>query len=193
MFYEVKKYIDGRFQLLPDSLKDHIRRTRNLGIEFASQFNVDPELVDISILGHDIARHLDDISLINEARNLGIGIGKIEEDAPILLHGPIAATWISNKFSDQIDERILEAIYFHTTGKPYMSDVGKITFLSDKLDPLKIERRPSLLQVKSNIDFGLDQAILKFIELQINYSHSNNWSIPNMLLDFRDSLTSKNT
>ena len=74
-----------------------------------------------------------------------------------------------------------------------MSDVGKITFLSDKLDPLKIERRPSLLQVKSNIDFGLDQAILKFIELQINYSHSNNWSIPNMLLDFRDSLTSKNT
>ena len=74
MFYEVKKYIDGRFQLLPDSLKDHIRRTRNLGIEFSSQFNVDPELVDISILGHDIARNLDDISLINEARNLGIAI-----------------------------------------------------------------------------------------------------------------------
>ena len=48
MFYEVKKYIDGRFQLLPDSLKDHIRRTRNLGIEFSSQFNVDPELVDNS-------------------------------------------------------------------------------------------------------------------------------------------------
>lgn len=193
MFSDLKKYIAGRVQLLPDPLKKHIQRTRKLGLEISAKYDVDSELVDISILGHDIARNLDDIALIVEAKKLRINIDEIEKKAPILLHGPIAATWISNNFLNQIDERIIEAIYFHTTGRANMSDVSKVTFLADKLDPEKIKRRPSLQEVKSHIDISLDQAILKFIELQINFSNMNNWDIPKMLLEFRDSLISKNT
>ena len=193
MFSDLKKYIAGRVQLLPAPLKKHIQRTRRLGLEISAKYDVDSELVDISILGHDIARNLDDIALIVEAKKLRINIDEIEKKAPILLHGPIAATWISNNFLNQIDERIIEAIYFHTTGRANMSDVSKVTFLADKLDPEKIKRRPSLQEVKSHIDISLDQAILKFIELQINFSNMNNWDIPKMLLEFRDSLISKNT
>ncbi len=193
MFSDLKKYIAGRVQLLPAPLKKHIQRTRRLGLEISAKYDVDSELVDISILGHDIARNLDDIALIVEAKKLRINIDEIEKKAPILLHGPIAATWISNNFLNQIDERIIEAIYFHTTGRANMSDVSKVTFLADKLDPEKIKRRPSLQEVKSHIDISLDQAILKFIELQINFSNMNNWEIPKMLLEFRDSLISKNT
>ena len=193
MFSDLKKYIAGRVQLLPAPLKKHIQRTRRLGLEISAKYDVDSELVDISILGHDIARNLDDIALIVEAKKLRINIDAIEKKAPILLHGPIAATWISNNFLNQIDERIIEAIYFHTTGRANMSDVSKVTFLADKLDPEKIKRRPSLQEVKSHIDISLDQAILKFIELQINFSNMNNWDIPKMLLEFRDSLISKNT
>ena len=120
-------------------------------------------------------------------------IDETEKNAPILLHGPIAATWISNNFLNQIDERIIEAIYFHTTGRANMSDVSKVTFLADKLDPEKIKRRPSLMDVKPHIDISLDQAILKFIELQIDFSNMKNWEIPKMLLEFRDSLLFKNT
>ena len=193
MFSDLKKYIAGRVQLLPAPLKKHIQRTRRLGLEISAKYDVDSELVDISILGHDIARNLDDIALIVEAKKLRINIDAIEKKAPILLHGPIAATWISNNFLNQMDERIIEAIYFHTTGRANMSDVSKVTFLADKLDPEKIKRRPSLQEVKSHIDISLDQAILKFIELQINFSNMNNWDIPKMLLEFRDSLISKNT
>jgi len=193
MFSDLKKYIAGRVQLLPAPLKKHIQRTRRLGLEISAKYDVDSELVDISIFGHDIARNLDDIALIVEAKKLRINIDEIEKKAPILLHGPIAATWISNNFLNQIDERIIEAIYFHTTGRANMSDVSKVTFLADKLDPEKIKRRPSLQEVKSHIDISLDQAILKFIELQINFSNMNNWDIPKMLLEFRDSLISKNT
>ena len=193
MFSDLKKYIDGRVQLLPGTLKNHIHRTRKLGLEISAQYDVDSELVDISILGHDIARNLDDIDLIMEAKNLRINIDETEKNAPILLHGPIAATWISNNFLNQIDERIIEAIYFHTTGRANMSDVSKVTFLADKLDPEKIKRRPSLMDVKSHIDISLDQAILKFIELQIDFSNMKNWEIPKMLLEFRDSLLFKNT
>ena len=193
MFSDLKKYIAGRVQLLPAPLKKHIQRTRRLGLEISAKYDVDSELVDISILGHDIARNLDDIALIVGAKKLRINIDEIEKKAPILLHGPIAATWISNNFLNQIDERIIEAIYFHTTGRANMSDVSKVTFLADKLDPEKIKRRPSLQEVKSHIDISLDQAILKFIELQINFSNMNNWEIPKMLLEFRDSLISKNT
>ena len=193
MFSDLKKYIAGRVQLLPAPLKKHIQRTRRLGLEISAKYDVDSELVDISILGHDIARNLDDIALIVEAKKLRINIDEIEKKAPILLHGPIAATWISNNFLNQMDERIIEAIYFHTTGRANMSDVSKVTFLADKLDPEKIKRRPSLQEVKSHIDISLDQAILKFIELQINFSNMNNWDIPKMLLEFRDSLISKNT
>ena len=162
MFSDLKKYIAGRVQLLPAPLKKHIQRTRRLGLEISAKYDVDSELVDISILGHDIARNLDDIALIVEAKKLRINIDEIEKKAPILLHGPIAATWISNNFLNQIDERIIEAIYFHTTGRANMSDVSKVTFLADKLDPEKIKRRPSLMDVKSHIDISLDQAILKF-------------------------------
>ena len=175
---------------MPISLRTHIQRARRLGLEISSEFNVDAGLVDTSILGHDIARNLDNISLIKEATNLGIHITETEKNAPILLHGPIAATWISNSFLDQIDERIVEAIYFHTSGKPNMSDV---TFLADKLDPEKIKRRPSLMKVKSKINFGLDSAILEFLELQIDYSIKNNWEIPKLLVEFRGSLLPKNT
>ena len=193
MFSDLEKYIAGRVQLLPAPLKKHIQRTRRLGLEISAKYHVDSELVDISILGHDIARNLDDIALVVEAKKLRINIDEIEKKAPILLNGPIAATWISHNFLNKIDERIIEAIYFHTTGRANMSDVSKVIFLADKLDPEKIKRRPSLQEVKSHIDISLDQAILKFIELQINFSNMNNWEIPKMLLEFRDSLISKNT
>ena len=81
---------------------------------------------------------------------------------PKLLHGPVAASWLKNKF-DVLDESIIEAVRYHTTGYPGMGTVSKVVFLADKLDREKIKRNPELEKVLSLSVSDLDAAVLAYI------------------------------
>ena len=150
--------IETRLAQLPVGLRDHIERARVVGRELAARHDVDADAIDVGIAAHDLARAMDDKALLDEAELLRIDVMPIERQAPILLHGPIAAVWLS-RGCEPVDTRAIEAVRWHTTGHPDMDDVGKAVFLADKLDPQKVEALPYLTKVETLASCDMDSAI----------------------------------
>ena len=105
-------------------------------------------------------------ALLEEAVRLDIPIHPVERRVPIMLHGPIAATWLER--DDEIaDSRVIESVRFHTTGMSGMSDVARVVFLADKLEPKKVKRRPDLAEVLQLAKVDIDTALLECLNRHI--------------------------
>ena len=127
--------------------------------------------------------------LLKEAGRLSISIGDIERKAPILLHGPIAATWLSHEMGIQ-DKEILQAVYSHSTGCKNMTKLSKIVFIADKVDEMKLVGKPHLVKIRELAYKNLDKAMLKYFnhELKIflekgGYIHPSTIEARNDLLE----------
>ncbi len=179
--------IDARLRILPLGLRDHIERSRIVAQELAIRHGVDAAFADTGAAAHDLARSLNRRSLVSEAESMGIEIGVVESREPILLHGPIAARWLESD-SDEWDASILESVAWHTTGKPGMSDVAKVVFLADKLDPRKVERFPYLERVADISRHSLDLAILEYLDRTIEFFLSNGDMVHPISIEFRNDL-----
>ena len=179
--------IDARLKILPPGLKDHIERSREVSQELAIRHNVDARLADMGTAAHDLARSLSRDGLLAEAERLDLPLGLVEEREPILLHGPIAARWLYDD-SGELDETVLESVAWHTTGRPGMSEVAKVVFLADKLDPRKVERFPYLKRVAAESNHSLDLAILEYLDHTIEYFMRNGNLIHPASIDLRNQL-----
>ena len=158
--------IESRLIELPAGLRDHVERSRVVGQEIATRHGIDARLVDTGIAAHDLARAVRRPVLLSEAERLGLEIDFVERHQPLLLHGPVAAAWLSED-EDYGVGVVLESVQFHTTGHPGMGEVGKVVFLADKLDPWKVERAPFLNRVEELSRTDLDAAILHYLDKTI--------------------------
>ena len=62
------------------------------------------------------------------------GISELESDRSVLLHGKAGAVILKKKFGIR-DEEILNAVRWHTSGRPDMSGLEKIVYMADFLEP----------------------------------------------------------
>ena len=65
-----------------------------------------------------------------------IPVSAVEEKSPFLLHAVLGAHIAREKY-DVKDQEILDAIACHTTGKPDMTLLEKIIFISDYIEPMR--------------------------------------------------------
>lgn len=165
---ELPAAIEGRLRDLPQGLRDHIERSREVGRELAGRFGVDAAKVDLGVAAHDLARAMKPDDLLREAGRIGLDVHPVEERHPVLLHGAVAAHWL--EYEDGLtDPGVLEAVRWHTTGRRGMGDVAKVVFLADKLDPVKVEHYSYLEGVASVLENGLDDAILRLLDQEMAY------------------------
>ena len=66
-------------------------------------------------------------------KKYGIILDNTELETPALLHAKTGAAFARELFG--ISDRVYEAIYWHTTGKPDMSLLEKIVYLADIIEP----------------------------------------------------------
>ena len=184
---ELPDAIDARLRTLPAGLRDHIERSRVVSQELAIRYNVDARLADMGTAAHDLARALGRRRLLSEATSLGLDVGMVERREPILLHGPVAARWLVND-GGGLDKVVLESVEWHTTGRPGMSEVAKVVFLADKLDPRKVARFPYLERVGELSKRSLDLAILEYLDRTIEYFLGNGNLVHPVAIEFRNEL-----
>lgn len=91
--------------------------------------------------------------------------GKNEGTA--LTHGPIGAV-IAREEYGITDEEILTAICWHTTGKPAMTELEKIIFVADYIEPGR-DRAPHLTELRTMAYEDLDKTILCILEDTLSY------------------------
>lgn len=165
---EISPAILDKLERLPAGLQAHVERVREIAEALASHHHVDPDSVDLSAAAHDMARALTHEELMAEAGRLGLKVHAVEEAAPMLLHGPIAAAWLETEGMSS-DPAVLEAVGGHTTGLPGMGPVAKVLYLADKLDPYKDGRYPHMERVQSLARQSLDGALLELLGREIVY------------------------
>lgn len=129
----------------------------------------DVDLVKAETAGllHDCAKCLSDKKKISICKKNHIKINNIEKRNPYLLHAKAGSCIAHNKFG--IDDRdILNAILNHTTGRPGMSDLEKIIYIADYIEPSR-KQAPNLPEVRKLAFQNLDQALLKILSDTLNY------------------------
>lgn len=103
-------------------------------IILAKRYHVDEQKAAIAGLLHDCARQFDTSELLNESAKRDLYITDIDRQLPILMHAPLG-TAIAKEVYDVHDTAILKAIASHTVGGANMSDLDKIIYLADMIEP----------------------------------------------------------
>jgi len=158
--------VQQRVDALPVGLQAHIYRVREICQQLAERHGIPQDRADLAMLAHDVARAMPPKELIRRASQLGIPIGPVESQVPILLHGPVGAELLRRE-EGLDDPAIYRAIYWHSTAHPSLDALGKAVFLADKLDPQKITRYPYLPQLHPLALERLDRALLEFLTREL--------------------------
>lgn len=125
-------------QLLQKSLKpgryEHSLGVAETAVFLAKRFGVDEEQARVAGLLHDCAREFANEELIAEAEKRLIVVEPLERKMPLLLHAYIGSRLVAEKYGVN-DSAIEQAIWRHTVGGPQMTDLDKIIWFADMIEP----------------------------------------------------------
>jgi predicted HD superfamily hydrolase involved in NAD metabolism len=151
----------GRLQVevAPDTLA-HSERTAEVARMLATRHRVDADRAELAGLIHDIADSFSDSELLMMAEKYDIAFTLTEARVPRLLHGPVGAEQLRREWG-LCDEEILDAVRDHITGGPHMSQLAKIIFVADKIEPERDRFYGGLNSIRDLAMTDLDQAVLQ--------------------------------
>jgi predicted HD superfamily hydrolase involved in NAD metabolism len=173
-------------------LKSHLTKERyqhTLGVAYtaislAMRYNPDTssdefiKRAEIAGLLHDCAKCMDNDKKLKICDKNNIKYSRFEAENPYLLHGRVGAYIAKDKF-DISDPEILDAIEWHTTGRPDMSLLEKIIFIADYIEP---GRKPiaELDEIRQLAFLDIDKALIKILENTLQYLDSKGAAIDKM-------------
>lgn len=116
---------------------EHTKGVVDTAIKLAVRYDVDPKKAEIAAWFHDAYR----------------SAGNLE-------HGPLAAEKIQELFGVH-DADIIEAIRNHTTGHPDMSELEKVIYVADSLEPSRVY--PYVDELRRIMYAGLDECLYELM------------------------------
>lgn len=123
----------------------------------AMRYEADMEAAFTAGLLHDCAKCLADDELLRQCRQNHIAISEYEEQMPYLLHGKLGAFYAAKQYHIT-DADILNAITYHTTGRPRMSLLEMIVFIADYIEPYR-NKAQNLALVRKTAFADIRQAV----------------------------------
>lgn len=128
----------------------HSRRVCMFAVERAARFHVPEEKAFLASALHDVAKNISP----DDERLSGFVPPK---DVPMSVFHQYAGAYVLEKHFGITDEDILNAVRYHTSGRPGMSDLEKLVFLSDLLEEGRMYPEVELL--RASLDDGLDRCM----------------------------------
>ncbi|SET58218.1 bis(5'-nucleosyl)-tetraphosphatase (symmetrical) YqeK [[Clostridium] polysaccharolyticum] len=116
---------------------------------------------------HDSAKYFSDKKMIEACEQKGLPISDVERRNPYLLHGKVGASIAKEKYHIERDD-ILNAITYHTTGRPDMSLLEQIIFAADYIEPGRM-RIEGLEAVRHLAFHDLEECIRTILQQTIEY------------------------
>ncbi len=145
--------------LLSKDLKES-RLIHTLGVMdeasvLAKVYNADIKKVTLAALLHDCAKYMPMDESIEICERNFVKLNDLERKKSSLLHSKAGACLAYEKYGIK-DKEILDAISYHTTGRPDMSILEKIIFISDAIEPNRdySEKLP-MYRMIANVDIDL--------------------------------------
>ncbi|WP_349674159.1 bis(5'-nucleosyl)-tetraphosphatase (symmetrical) YqeK [Lacrimispora sp.] len=136
----------------------------------AMRYSCNLDQAELAGLLHDCAKHYGNEEIIKKCRKQDIQLTDDELKAPVVLHAKYGAWLAENKYN-VTDQEVLNAIRWHTTGRPQMSLLEKIVFTADYIEPRR-ERAPDLLHIRSLAFTDLDECVYQILKNTLEYLES---------------------
>lgn len=151
---------------------DDSRFEHTLGVMYtcaalAMRYEYDLEKAMLAGLLHDCAKCMPNAKKLKMAEKHHLEISSLERKNPFMLHAKLGA-FLAKKKYDIEDEEILNAIRWHTTGRPDMTLLDKIVYVSDYIEPRR-DKAPNLPKIRQRAFMDLDQALIKILEDTLGY------------------------
>ena len=156
----LRKYLDrDRFE--------HSEGVMYTAAALAMRYGEDLEKAQIAGILHDCAKCMPDSKKLKICEKNHIEITEAEKMSPFLLHAKVGA-YIAKAKYDIEDTEILDAIACHTTGKPAMTLLEKIIYISDYIEPMR-NKASNLEEVRKMAFVDLDEALFKILSDTLVY------------------------
>ena len=133
--------------------------------ELAEIYNEDVDEAYLAGLLHDNAKELSDEEMLKEAKRFNLNVDEIEKRVPALLHGRVGAAIAKEKYN--INERIYNAIAFHTLTDKNMDTLAKIIYVADKIEDNRESTTYNIDKEREIAKTNLDDAMLLITEAHI--------------------------
>lgn len=172
---------------MPAGLLAHTDRVVTIAGALARRHGLDVGRARLMAQGHDLVRAVAPDELLRRAEARGMAIDPVERDEPVLLHGPLGALELAERFEVR-DERVGLAIWWHTTGHPDYDAEAWAMFIADKVDPHKVKRWPALAEVRDLAEASLEAAALRYLDLRLQEAIERRWAVHPMATLTRNAL-----
>lgn len=151
---------------------DQRRFEHTLGVAYTAAalamcYQVDIYKAQTAGLLHDCAKCLSDEKKLSICEKHNMQITEIEQRNPYLLHAKAGSFIAMNKFHIN-DRDIINAILNHTTGRPDMSQLEKIIYIADYIEPGR-RQAPHLTEIRRLAFQNLDLALIKILSDTLDY------------------------
>lgn len=175
---EHKLYQNGLFEQIIEDMKQtlsphrfaHVLNVAETAVHIAQANGADIKKAYLAGLLHDCTKYLDAQEQFDVINSHNIPIDAVEERCPNqLLHAKTGAIWAKEKYGID-DEDIVNAIFYHTSGRPDMSLLEKVIFIADYIEPLRnMSTEPALDVIRSYAYTDPDYTIVLILKNTLDY------------------------
>lgn len=160
--------------ILSDSRYRHSIGVEDVCYDLALIHGEDTCKASIAGILHDCAKYLEDDELVQECEKKQIEISEIERRIPnMLLHAKLGAIYAKEKYK-VVDENIINAIKFHTTGRPAMSKLEKILYIADNIEPNRKLTATNIDYIRKIAYEDIDEALKIILKQTLEYLKDKN-------------------
>lgn len=180
-----------KIKTITESIKDalsinpkrflHSLAVADMAMCLAARYDVDLEKAYLAGILHDNAKYISNEDQIKLCLKYGLSVSPMEKENPYLLHAKLGAYYASHKYG-VFDPEIASAIEWHTTGKPDMSLLDKIIYISDYLEPNR-HHADNLDYLRRLAFTNLDKTVANIISDTINMLNAKNRPIDDTSLE----------
>ena len=155
-----------------EKAQDSKRYEHTLGVAYtaaalAMHYGADINNTLIAGFLHDCAKQMSDDKKLHFCEKHNISVTDAELKNPSLLHAKVGSFIAMDTYSvDDVD--IINAILNHTTGRPEMSELEKIIFIADYIEPGR-KQAPNLAEVRKMAFVDLDKTMLMILGDTLEY------------------------
>lgn len=118
---------------LSTSRYEHVLRVEETAVELAGKYDENIEKASVAALLHDFAKEKSSRFMKDTIINQNLDLDMLDYGNSIW-HGPVGSYLAKKEFHIK-DKDILNAIFYHTFGRPQMSKLEKIIFVADYIEP----------------------------------------------------------
>lgn len=146
---------------------DHTMGVMYTSASLAMRYGCDVDTVMLAGLLHDVSKAYSSDIYVSMADERCIPISSVERANPELIHAKLSAYIAQTKYGIT-DDNIINAITYHTTGRPEMTIYEKIVYIADYIEPSRTIM-PRLDIIREMAFCDIDEALLMIIEDTLEY------------------------